>query len=48
VLKKRTLDFYCPKEVDIFFWVPGISACLKDFVFQNEKYSIMKKTRGKQ
>ena len=47
ILKKRTLDFYCPKEVDIFFWLPGISICLKDFIFQNENYSSAKKSKSK-
>jgi len=28
VLKKRTLDMFCPEESDIDYWVPGLSGAL--------------------
>lgn len=28
ILKKRTLDLYCPEEEDIDYWVPGMSGAL--------------------
>lgn len=38
VLKKRTFDVYLPEERDLFFWLPGLSLCLRDLNYDHVNY----------
>ena len=41
-MKKRTFDVYCPEEVDLKFWVSGLSIFLKDLKYDSIKYVVSK------
>jgi hypothetical protein len=37
-MKKRTFDVYCTDELDLKFWIPGLSLFLKEFKYNSLKY----------